>query len=326
MKIGVIGAGQLGSRHLQALAALPGQLSLYVIDPSAPNLDVAKDRLESAVAQSLRTAPYECSFSAAYNALPAELDLCIVATGAAVRRQAIESLLAHCKVRFLLLEKILFPRVGDYAAVSELLSTAGCEAWVNCNMRMIPFLRDLKEMCGPGPVHYGVAGSRIRLASNLIHHIDFTNYLTGSENFSVDLSLMDKHLGSSKREGYADWEGTCVVKFDDGSVHTHTSYESGALPIMLSIYSDQLRFILRSGEQLSWISTARDGWSWKQYDTVFPMQSTMTTEVATALFETGDCPLPRYELSAKMHVTMIDAYRRELQQLNLIQDDFVPFT
>jgi len=193
-------------------------------------------------------------------------------------------------------------------------------------MRMIPFFRDLKQVCGPGPIQYGVAASRFRLASNLIHHIDFVNYLTGAEGFELDLSLMDDRLIASKRQGYSDWEGTCLVKFDDGSVHTHTSYDSGTLPPMLSIFSEELRFIHRSGEGLSWISTAQDGWRWKEYETVFPMQSTMTTEFATALFETGDCSLPSYALSARLHVTMLDAYRRELQRLNLIQDDVVPFT
>jgi len=326
VKIAVIGAGRLGSRHLQALATLPYPLSLYVVYPSESSLEVARSRLGSAVSQCSRTAPYECDFSTSHGALPQDFDLCIVATAAGVRREPIQATLKQAKVRALVLEKILFPAIDDYAAISELLSTTDTLAWVNCNVRMIPFFRELEHVCGTGPVHSGVIGSRARLASNLIHHIDFVNYLTGAERFELDLSLMDDHLGDSKRHGYADWEGTCIVKFEDGSIHSHTSYDSGSLPIMLSVFSEDVRFIHRSAEGLSWKSTARDGWAWMEHETVFPMQSTMTTELATALLETGDCDLPSYALSARLHVTMLDAFRSELQRLNLVQRDVVPFT
>lgn len=323
-RIAVIGAGQLGSRHIQALALLPQPLSIHVIDPSEPSLAVAKARWESVAAG--RVAAHELTLSTNYHALPKELDLCIVATGAGVRRVAIESTLRQARVRYLVLEKILFPVVEDYAKVGALLEETSTPTWVNCNMRMIPFFRDLKGISGTGPVHYSVAGSRVRVASNLIHHIDFVNYLTGVEKFELDLSLMDDHLVESKRKGYADWEGICTVKFADGSLHAHTSWGAGDAPIMLSIFSREMRFIHRSGEGKSWISTLAGGWAWTEYATVFPMQSTLTADLAKSLLVTGDCDLPRYDLSSRLHVTTIEAFRMELKRLGLITNDTVPFT
>ena len=42
----VIGAGQLGSRHLQALKLVQNDLSISVVDPFQASLDVAKERFE----------------------------------------------------------------------------------------------------------------------------------------------------------------------------------------------------------------------------------------------------------------------------------------
>ena len=46
-RIFIIGSGQLGSRHLQALKNIDEELDIYVIDPSNKSLDVAKNRYES---------------------------------------------------------------------------------------------------------------------------------------------------------------------------------------------------------------------------------------------------------------------------------------
>ena len=45
-KIFIIGAGQIGSRHLQALRAVRIPLKISVIDPSTESLDLAKQRYE----------------------------------------------------------------------------------------------------------------------------------------------------------------------------------------------------------------------------------------------------------------------------------------
>lgn len=326
-RIAVIGAGQLGSRHLQALALLPRPFRVHVVDPSTDALRVAKERFDLAVKQAGRSEPREAEYSTTLTELPREFDLGIIATTAKGRREILESLLERSQIRYLVLEKILFSSLEDYPAAAEKLKRCGTRAWVNCNMRMIPFYRDLKPLCGPGPIHYCVVGSKLRLASNLIHHIDWASYLTGCSEFDLDLSLMDSKLIPSRRAGYSDWEGTCIVRFKDGSVHTHTSFSEGTMPNLLSMASSQLRFVSRSAEGLSWISTAQDDWKWKEVPTVFPMQSVLTAELASSLLSRGDCELPDYDHAARLHVRVIRAF---LDRLNaqglLVERSQVPFT
>lgn len=42
--IAIIGAGQLGSRHLQALAQVNADVILHIVDPSEQSLEVSKQR------------------------------------------------------------------------------------------------------------------------------------------------------------------------------------------------------------------------------------------------------------------------------------------
>ena len=46
-KVVIIGAGNIGSRHLQALKAVKIPLEIFVIDPSQASLDLSKERYKS---------------------------------------------------------------------------------------------------------------------------------------------------------------------------------------------------------------------------------------------------------------------------------------
>ena len=106
--VALIGAGQLGSRHLQGLAKTKCPLNIVVIDPSIENLKIAEDRwgeIQNDVKHQIR-------FNQDLSQLDrSDLFATIVATGANVRRKVVEELFkcaAH--VRFLILEKVLFQK------------------------------------------------------------------------------------------------------------------------------------------------------------------------------------------------------------------------
>ena len=42
-RIFIIGAGQLGSRHLQALKSSSNSLNIFIVDPSLESLNIAKE-------------------------------------------------------------------------------------------------------------------------------------------------------------------------------------------------------------------------------------------------------------------------------------------
>ena len=97
----IIGAGQLGSRHLQGLLKFEKEQLIYVLDPSENSLNISKERAQEVENK------HNLIFINDWDKLPTEFDLVIVATGANVRSKVVSKLLTDFKVKNLILEKIL---------------------------------------------------------------------------------------------------------------------------------------------------------------------------------------------------------------------------
>ena len=77
--IAIIGAGQLGSRHLQGLLKYKTQQDIYVLDPSQDSLKLARQRADEISHQ------HRVHFVADWTAIPQNIELAIVATNSNVR-------------------------------------------------------------------------------------------------------------------------------------------------------------------------------------------------------------------------------------------------
>jgi siroheme synthase (precorrin-2 oxidase/ferrochelatase) len=113
----VIGAGQLGSRHLQALKTLPYACQITVVDPSAQSLKVAEARYNEVQTE----VSHEAKFLETLPTQKQNYDFAILACSAKPRRQALEKLLKEHSVSNLLLEKILYDRHQDYIDMASLI-------------------------------------------------------------------------------------------------------------------------------------------------------------------------------------------------------------
>ena len=148
-QIAIIGAGQLGSRHLQGLAKLQLECEITVIDPMSASLAVARQRFdEMPVNPAMRGVRYQTEIGD----LPLDLDLVIIATTADIRLAVMESLLAHSKVRCLLLEKVLFQDLADYPEAQALLAAHQVRTWVNCPRRVFPIYQEVREFFADAPL------------------------------------------------------------------------------------------------------------------------------------------------------------------------------
>ena len=134
VKLAVIGCGNVGTRALQALAKLDGAARFYAMDPDERGHDLARQRLSEL---SATTRP-NVSCVKRIDDLPDDIDLALITTCADVRRAVVDSLLDHARVRYLILEKFLFQKPSDFAAVGERLESAETIAWVNCTRRAWP--------------------------------------------------------------------------------------------------------------------------------------------------------------------------------------------
>ncbi|MBI4234996.1 Gfo/Idh/MocA family oxidoreductase [Candidatus Peregrinibacteria bacterium] len=318
----IIGAGQLGSRHLQALQALSIPLNITVVDPSQASLQTARERFEAVQGSANHSIEYVQSLeNTAHN-----FDLAIVATTSNYRRQAVESLLQYCTAKFMILEKILFQKREDYEAVGKLLEQKNCKTWVNCSMRTMTFYADLPSKISKCPLTYLVTGSNYGMITNIIHYIDHIAYLTGCYDYEVTTGALDPKPVASKRPGFLELNGTLTAHFKDGSHATFNCFEDGDVPFLVEIHSKEYRCIVRENERKAWESSPKNGWQWQEVEAVIPFQSQMTASLTENILQTGNCPLVPYEKAAKLHLTLLEALSEFLNNKSGQKFDLYPFT
>jgi len=297
----IAGAGQLGSRHLQALKAVAGPLEIEVIDPSPEALRVARERYEAVATP----APHRITF-AARREKSGPVDVAIVATGSKVRRAAMEDLL-RADVKAMILEKLLFAKREDYAPMAGRLAAKGApRAWVNCPMRVMPPYEEIRASLGRGPVHYRVTGSQFGLVTNAIHYLDHVAHLSGSTEYSVDTGGLDAAPIESKRPGYLELNGTLAARFADGSRCEVTCFATGTAPVVVEISNEKRRYIVRESEGKLWRSAEESKWTWEEREAPIPYQSQMTARLVDSILATGDCGLTPFAESQRVHMALLE--------------------
>lgn len=311
----LIGAGQIGSRHLQALKGVKTPLSIVVIDQSKNSLKIAKERYES-----MNTSG-DKHILCYQNQLPENsvFDIAIIATSSKPRADIIKELLKKNKIKYLILEKILFQKKNDYIDIGKLLEKNGVKTWVNCSMRVMPFYSNLKGKFDGKKITYILHGNQSGMATDLIHHIDFVSFLTGSTDLDVDIRLLDKKLKDSKRNGYLETTGSLSVFFKNGSQLLIRCDNNGQSPKIIEIFDEEKRYVIFENENRALVSKAPD-WKIETVKLDLPYQSQLTTTVIENLLSSGGIALPTYEESARLHLQTFEPIRKYFKL------EYYPFT
>jgi Oxidoreductase family, NAD-binding Rossmann fold len=298
--IKMIGAGQLGSRHLQALKSVQTPLKIHVIDVFQSSLDLAKERYESIPGFDHHELVYslDCQHGE-------DIDIAIIATNADVRKKVISDLLAGNRVKNLIIEKIMFNDMDDYEVIEKLLEKHHVQAWVNCPMRMMISYQHLAETIGNSPINYRVTGGAFGLMTNAIHYLDHLAYLSACNTFLLDLSGLSPHLLSSKRKGFDEITGRLVAEFADGSRCEMIEDFNSKAPVLIEIFNQNHRYVIRENERLAWYSGELNDWRWKEIPFDIPYQSQMTTQVVEKILQDKICDLSPYAISKKIHLQLL---------------------
>lgn len=295
-QVAIIGAGQLGSRHLQGLKGAASPLAITVMDSSKESLQVSKERYEAVTAVGEKTIEYVTSIQE----LPKELDLVIIATGSKPRAAIIKSLLDNSSVKHLVLEKVLFPTLNDYKEIEKLLIAKQVRCWVNCPRRMYGMYKLIKEKIDTSkPIYITNADEDWGLCCNAIHMIDIFMYLNEETSYSVETKFLNKEIENSKRGGYIEMTGTLKISTPKGNELILISEKN---------FTGEKNFIIENGDNLYTITEGDGFWlKNKKYDYSMPYQSQLTGVLADEILKTGGCSLTPYSLSALYHIPFIEA-------------------
>lgn len=306
MRIGLIGAGQIGSRHLQAIGRIAKwPLEVHVVEVAPAARALALERFLE-VLPDPDSSPVKVTFSDEIEQLPTDLELAIVATSAAVRRTCVERLLAHSSVKYLILEKILFQREADYPAIAQLLRDKGTHAWVNCSRRLWPVYQTIREeLAGnAGPIELQVTGTNWGLGSNAIHLLDIFSFLTNENEIELSHQKLDSDQVPNKRAGYIEFTGLLTGKSPRGSIVSLLSNRSGSMPFMVAVAAAERRYLIMEGFfQVAMRNPFSSNWEVRENKALLTSES--TTQVVEMLLKTGSCLLPSFEESTQLHLRLL---------------------
>lgn len=316
-KVSIIGAGQLGSRHLQGLKTAQLEMEIWVVDASEESLRVAKERCDAVESTTTKTIHYAQSIET----LPQELDLVIIATSSKPRAAIIKSLLARATVNYLVLEKFLFTRLHDYDEIEVLLKEKGVKCWVNCPRRMWPAYEEIRKVIKQDkPVTFEFVGQDWGMCCNSIHFVDVWMYLAGDSQFTVDLSNIEPCVIESKRSGYIELLG---------KENFRSSNDDFLSVGCFSEYNGDINVVITNDGNIIMLNEGTGMWSvngGEEHQNKTPFQSGLTGVVADEILTSGDCRLTPYPVSAQYHKPYLQAVMQFVNKLQGSDSDSCPIT
>ena len=322
-KIAIIGAGQLGSRHLQAMSKISFPVQIEVVDTLPQSLETARFRFDE-MARNINVS--KVSYVSSMQQLSEVIDFAIIATNADVRADVVRSLLSFCEVKNILFEKVLFQNPEDYSQIQELLQAKNVNAWVNHPRRQFSFYKELKsQLSGSKQISYQVQGGAWGLACNGLHMIDHLAFLTDEKAMEISGAGLNQAIIQSKRKGFIEFSGALYGKIGN---HPFSLYcHNDASPETITICSDNLNLIIDEANGWIRVASRENGWKWEEKkEKIICYQSELTNLVAEDVLLSSKCDLPTYNEAMKLHLSFIRCLMTHLENIENKKYDLCPIT
>ncbi|MBF0405895.1 MAG: hypothetical protein HQM10_00970 [Candidatus Riflebacteria bacterium] len=323
-KIILVGAGQLGSRYLQGLAKLNFPVSIDVVEPSSAAIETAKTRYDEIKNPSFER---ELNFFKSLDEIKKSYDLAIFTTNSDVRANLTKTLLNRSEVQKIIFEKVVFQRIKDFEEIGLLLDKHRIEAFVNFPRRAFPIFIKLKELIKKSEkVSFSVFGNNWGLACSCLHFFDTLAFLSGENDFEVDLSGLDKIVHPSRRENFIELTGEMRGTQPGGHKIFLYSQNVSPSPFVTHVFTESVNAVLDESTGLARISTLEKGWIWEETQHKLIYQSDLTPVIVTDIINNRTIPLTRYSQAFSIHRPVISSIQDFVEKISGKNYGYCPIT
>lgn len=326
-KILVVGCGQLGSRHLQAVASLENISEIHIVDPDNNSLELGKARLKEIndLNQNIKF-----SWFKELNKNSTNGDLCIVATQAKGRCSLVKEVSEMLHYRNFLIEKIVSQSVAEYEDLLSFCSKRDVLAWVNCKARAYTIHKYVKSKLKPSElITFSAVAGNHGLTNNGIHEVDLFVFHDGATQLKSTGSRIDPILHPSKRgQEIFDLSGSLRGNSEKGSRFVITFADDHDCFDHITINAPSSRFFIDHYRQFFLESYPESDWEWKRIELKEEnwLVSHMTKKFAFDILNSGTCELPTLLDCFPAHQFILSELLPHFNQLLHKNYDYCPVT
>lgn len=321
-RVVLIGCGNLGSRHLQALKQTKRKIKITVCEPDDAAKKIALERYNQIIESEMIE---NMEMISDYRNIPKVQDLVIIATSAQGRFEIAKWVVEELKVKYLLLEKVVFQSINELEQFSNIIRETEIKVWVNCPRRMFSFYKRLKDILySEDKVDMYVSGSDWGMGCNSVHLIDIYQFLTEARNYEYkNVSLEDK-IYESKRLGYKEFFGEYSIETEKGILTIGCS-NSKSEPFVIEISTLSSDILIEEGAKKAIITDKVLGKKNEEY-VDFTFQSNLTNKVVEQLIDNDTCELVTYSDSKIIHEGLIKFFINHIKNVTGKEEERCPIT
>ena len=293
----LIGCGGVGKRHLEAMLKVKNDINIEVVEPNIENTPT------TLVGQNI-------NYFSKIEDVSNNIDICLIATTANIRKKVILELVSKKNVKFMILEKVVFQNEKDFDEILKLFEEKNIKSWVNCHLRAQTIYKELKTQ---SIISYDTTmtyeySDDFTLSSSAIHILDLFSYLCDDYDLEIQDIVTDTELKSSRHSGCVDFNGYMKVKSTNG-YELVVKKRDAHFGEHLTIYHNDLTVRSSEGDdpdnRIGFVQDKKIPYVW---------QSSLTNSYIDDIIEKSDCDLSTLENSAKLHKIMLKSFRNLLKE------------
>jgi hypothetical protein len=317
-KLLLVGAGTIGSRHLEGLIKTDLNLIITIIETNQVLLN--KLRLKWLKTENKYTKNKKILWKNKLE-LEKKYDVAIIATSSKNRSMIIRKISKLSNISFWLIEKILAQSYHQMKVIENSTSNA-LGVYINTPRRIMPWYQKIRKyFFKKGILQFQIEGFNWGLACNAIHFIDLVCWLTGEKLISVSTANLDRKWKESKRKGYYEISGKLELFFSKGSKSVFIAKNFNKnISTKIKIFNKNTTWIIN--EELGIAKSNKK----KILNGKIIYQSDMTGNVIKNIIKKGKSKLPSLKNSIEQHQIYINAMLHHWNVSNNKKDKVVPIT
>lgn len=308
-KIILVGCGNIGSRHLQAITKLKGNYTIEIVEPNDKAVELAKSRLneveynDNSKKHIWIKSISDCSRNS---------DLVIIATNSKDRIKIVNELIRYEQKRFII-EKMICQSNNEYDELLKIMEKFSAKGWVNTNRRYFTGYQKIKESFNDSKfLHLSVFAGDSGLGTSAIHYLDLFSWLINDYQIKLNGEFLVKKIFENKRgSDYKEFHGTLIGLNDNGLVSL-TFLPLNKQEINIRIYADGKYAEIDELRNKAFIFTEEGK---KEIEFQFGHTSELTTKIIEDILSKDSCLLPTLIDSQNVHAELFRIFNQHIKNI-----------